>query len=129
MPDGIIIIDKPTGWTSMDVCAKLRGILREKRIGHAGTLDPMATGVLPVFVGRATKAVQFAENGRKEYRAVLKLGTVTDTQDTTGAVLETHPVTVGADEVRDILLCTDVNTLTPLESMNLLFELQKKARA
>ena len=103
MPDGIIIIDKPTGWTSMDVCAKLRGILREKRIGHAGTLDPMATGVLPVFVGRATKAVQFAENGRKEYRAVLKLGTVTDTQDTTGAVLEAHPVTVGADEVRAAL--------------------------
>ena len=129
MPDGILIIDKPTGWTSMDVCAKLRGIFREKRIGHAGTLDPMATGVLPVFVGRATKAVQFAENGRKEYRAVLKLGTVTDTQDTTGAVLEAHPVTVGADEVRDILLRTDVNTLTPLEAMNLLFELQKKARA
>ena len=103
MPDGIIIIDKPTGWTSMDVCAKLRGILREKRIGHAGTLDPMATGVLPVFVGRATKAVQFAENGRKEYRAVLKLGTVTDTQDTTGTVLEAHPVTVGADEVRAAL--------------------------
>ena len=103
MPDGIIIIDKPTDWTSMDVCAKLRGILREKRIGHAGTLDPMATGVLPVFVGRATKAVQFAENGRKEYHAVLKLGTVTDTQDTTGTVLETHPVTVGADEVRAAL--------------------------
>lgn len=103
MPDGILIIDKPTGWTSMDVCAKLRGILREKRIGHAGTLDPMATGVLPVFVGRATKAVQFAENGRKEYHAVLKLGTVTDTQDTTGAVLEAHPVTVGADEVRAAL--------------------------
>ena len=103
MPDGIIIIDKPTGWTSMDVCAKLRGILREKRIGHAGTLDPMATGVLPVFVGRATKAVQFAENGRKEYHAVLKLGTVTDTQDTTGAVLEAHPVTVGADKVRAAL--------------------------
>ena len=103
MPDGILIIDKPAGWTSMDVCAKLRGILREKRIGHAGTLDPMATGVLPVFVGRATKAVQFAENGRKEYHAVLKLGTVTDTQDTTGAVLEAHPVTVGADEVRAAL--------------------------
>ena len=98
-----LIIDKPAGWTSMDVCAKLRGILREKRIGHAGTLDPMATGVLPVFVGRATKAVQFAENGRKEYHAVLKLGTVTDTQDTTGTALETHPVTVGADEVRAAL--------------------------
>ena len=103
MPDGIIIIDKPAGWTSMDVCAKLRGILREKRVGHAGTLDPMATGVLPVFAGRATKAVQFAENGQKEYRAVLKLGMVTDTQDTTGTVLETRPVTVGADEVRAAL--------------------------
>ena len=103
MPDGIIIIDKPTGWTSMDVCAKLRGILREKRIGHAGTLDPMATGVLPVFVGRATKAVQFAENGRKEYHAVLKLGTVTDTQDTTGTVLETAPVTAGERELRAVL--------------------------
>ena len=99
MPDGILIIDKPAGWTSMDVCAKLRGILREKRVGHAGTLDPMATGVLPVFVGRATRAVQFAENGRKEYHAVLKLGVVTDTQDVTGTVLETHPVAVGAEEV------------------------------
>ena len=103
MPDGILIIDKPADWTSMDVCAKLRGILREKRIGHAGTLDPMATGVLPVFVGRATKAVQFAENGQKEYHAILKLGMVTDTQDTTGTVLETHTVTVGADEVRAAL--------------------------
>ena len=103
MPDGILIIDKPTGWTSMDVCAKLRGILREKRVGHAGTLDPMATGVLPVFAGRATKAVQFAENGKKEYQAVLKLGMVTDTQDTTGTVLETHPAAVGAEEVRAAL--------------------------
>ena len=103
MPDGILIIDKPQGWTSMDVCAKLRGIFHEKRIGHAGTLDPMATGVLPVFIGRATKAVQFAENGRKEYHAVLKLGTVTDTQDTTGTVLETHPVTVEPDALRTIL--------------------------
>ena len=107
MPDGIIIIDKPTGWTSMDVCAKLRGILREKRIGHAGTLDPMATGVLPVFVGRATKAcrVRADQTGSlpKKLPPVLKLGTVTDTQDTTGTVLEAHPVTVGADEVRAAL--------------------------
>ena len=72
MPDGILIVDKPTGWTSMDVCAKIRGILREKRVGHAGTLDPMATGVLPVFVGRATKAVSFAESGEKEYLAALR---------------------------------------------------------
>ena len=99
MPNGIIIIDKPAGWTSMDVCAKLRGILHEKRVGHAGTLDPMATGVLPVFVGQATKAVSFAENGRKVYEAVLQLGRVTDTQDTTGETLEERAVTVTADDV------------------------------
>ena len=93
MPNGIIVIDKPQDWTSMDVCAKLRGLFHEKRIGHAGTLDPMATGVLPVFVGRATRAVEFASEGDKEYLAGLRLGTVTDTQDTTGTVLETHPVT------------------------------------
>ena len=103
MPNGIIIIDKPAGWTSMDVCAKLRGILHEKRVGHAGTLDPMATGVLPVFVGQATKAVSFAENGRKVYEAVLQLGRVTDTQDTSGETLEERAVTVTADDVRAAL--------------------------
>ena len=92
MPDGILIIDKPAGWTSMDVCAKVRGIFHEKRVGHGGTLDPMATGVLPVFVGRATRAVEFAEHGRKEYVAGLRLGLVTDTQDITGTVLEQRPV-------------------------------------
>ena len=103
MPNGIIIIDKPAGWTSMDVCAKLRGILHEKRVGHAGTLDPMATGVLPVFVGQATKAVSFAENGRKVYEAVLQLGRVTDTQDTSGETLEERAVTVTADDMRAAL--------------------------
>ena len=88
MPNGIIIIDKPTDWTSMDVCAKLRGILKEKRIGHGGTLDPMATGVLPVFVGSATRAVEFAEKGDKEYMAGLRLGVVTNTQDTSGEILQ-----------------------------------------
>ncbi|MBR3640960.1 MAG: pseudouridine synthase, partial [Oscillibacter sp.] len=73
MPNGIVIIDKPAGWTSMDVCAKLRGVLREKRVGHGGTLDPMATGVLPVFVGTATRAAEFCENGEKEYEAVMRL--------------------------------------------------------
>ena len=65
MASGIVIIDKPSGWTSMDVCAKIRGILKEKRVGHGGTLDPMATGVLPVFVGQATRAVEFAETVRR----------------------------------------------------------------
>jgi tRNA pseudouridine55 synthase len=103
MPNGIVIIDKPAGWTSMDVCAKLRGIFHEKRVGHAGTLDPMATGVLPVFVGQATKAVRFAEDGGKEYVAGLRLGLVTDTQDTSGAVLETRPVTVARAELEALL--------------------------
>ncbi len=103
MPDGFVIIDKPAGWTSMDVCAKLRGVMHEKRVGHAGTLDPMATGVLPVFVGQATKAIPFAEDGKKEYFAVLQLGITTDTQDTTGEVLSTCAVTVEQADVRAVL--------------------------
>lgn len=103
MPSGIIIINKPAGWTSMDVCAKLRGIFHEKRVGHAGTLDPMATGVLPVFVGQATKAVSFAESGEKEYLARLRLGLTTDTQDTTGTVLSELPVTVTGEDLRAVL--------------------------
>ena len=85
--NGILLIDKPESWTSNDVVQKLRGILREKRIGHAGTLDPMATGLLTVFVGRATRAVEFAEGDRKRYLAGLRLGLTTDTQDITGEVL------------------------------------------
>ena len=103
MPNGVIIIDKPQGWTSMDVCAKLRGMFHEKRVGHAGTLDPMATGVLPVFLGRATRAVEYATDGAKEYHAVLRLGTVTDTQDVTGTVLETHPVNLTAADIEAVL--------------------------
>ena len=103
MANGILIIDKPAGWTSHDVVAKLRGLLRERRIGHAGTLDPMATGVLPVFVGRATRAVEFAAEREKEYLAGLRLGVVTDTQDTTGTVLETHPVCADRPQVEAVL--------------------------
>lgn len=103
MASGIIVIDKPADWTSMDVCAKLRGLLKEKRIGHAGTLDPMATGVLPVFVGSATRAVEFAEKGDKEYLAGLRLGLVTNTQDITGETLEERPVTIGEEELRTVL--------------------------
>lgn len=103
MANGIIIIDKPSGWTSMDVCAKLRGILHTKKVGHAGTLDPMATGVLPVFVGQATRAVSFAESGQKEYVAGLKLGLVTNTQDTSGETLGTHPASVTRTELESVL--------------------------
>ena len=82
--NGILLIDKPEGWTSNDVVQKLRGMLRERRIGHSGTLDPMATGLLVVFVGRATRAVEFAEQHDKRYVAGLRLGLATDTQDITG---------------------------------------------
>ena len=118
MPNGIIIIDKPADWTSMDVCAKLRGIFREKRVGHAGTLDPMATGVLPVFVGQATKAVPFAEDGQKEYHAVMRLGVVTDTQDISGTVLERKPVTVTEADVRAVLprFTGEITQLPPMYS-------------
>jgi tRNA pseudouridine55 synthase len=97
--NGIINIDKPAGWTSHDVVAKIRGILKEKRVGHSGTLDPMATGVLPVFAGRATRAVQFCEAFDKEYIAGLRLGIVTDTQDTTGTVMAISDVNATRSDV------------------------------
>ena len=78
---GILIVDKPMDWTSFDVVAKLRGVLGTRKLGHSGTLDPMATGVLPVFVGRATRAVEFASESEKEYVAGLRLGVETNTQD------------------------------------------------
>jgi tRNA pseudouridine55 synthase len=101
--NGIVVIDKPAGWTSHDVVAKLRGILKEKRVGHGGTLDPTATGVLPVFVGRATRAAEFCESSDKEYIAGLRLGVVTDTQDTTGITLQTSPVSVTRRDVEGML--------------------------
>lgn len=101
--NGVLIIDKPAGWTSMDVCAKLRGVFHEKRVGHGGTLDPMATGVLPVFLGRATRAVEFATDSDKEYYAGIKLGLTTNTQDTTGEILEEHPVTTDRAALEAIL--------------------------
>ncbi|MBP3633518.1 MAG: tRNA pseudouridine(55) synthase TruB [Oscillospiraceae bacterium] len=103
MPNGIIIIDKPAGWTSQDVAAKLRGVFHERRIGHGGTLDPMATGVLPIFVGRATRAVEFFEHAEKEYVAGLRLGLVTNTQDTTGETQEEHPVSVTRQQLLAVL--------------------------
>ena len=92
--DGIVIVDKPAGWTSQDVVSKLRGVLQTRRIGHGGTLDPMATGVLPVFVGRGTRAVEFFEHAGKTYETVLRLGITTDTEDITGEVLTRSPVNV-----------------------------------
>ena len=100
---GILIVDKPTDWTSFDVIAKLRGILGTRELGHSGTLDPMATGVLPVFCGGASKAVDLQLDHTKAYRATLKLGARTDTGDVTGTVLETAPVTAGEKELLEVL--------------------------
>ena len=98
--NGIILIDKPQGWTSHDVVGKLRGILHERRIGHSGTLDPLATGLLVVFIGRATRAVEFAEADRKEYVAGLRLGMNTDTQDITGRIISKETDIPDEPEVR-----------------------------
>lgn len=99
---GILIVDKPQGFTSFDVVAKLRGICGTRKIGHGGTLDPMATGVLPVFVGSAAKAVDMQPRSDKAYEAVMLLGRRTDTGDITGETLEEAPVPshIGMDEVR-----------------------------
>lgn len=103
MANGILVIDKSAGWTSQDVAAKLRGVFHERRVGHGGTLDPMATGVLPIFIGRATRAAEFLESAEKEYIAGLCLGVVTDTQDTSGNILETYPVTATRADVQAAL--------------------------
>ena len=101
--NGLLLVDKPEGFTSHDAVAKLRGILRERRIGHSGTLDPMATGLLVVFVGRATRAVEFAESHEKEYIAGLRTGIATDTLDITGEVLKSSDREVSADELLALL--------------------------
>ena len=101
--DGIVIVDKPTDWTSQDVVSKLRGVLQTRRIGHGGTLDPMATGVLPVFVGRGTRAVEFFEHAEKTYETVLRLGITTDTEDITGTVLTRSPVSVTREALESTL--------------------------
>ncbi len=135
MASGIIIIDKPAGWTSMDVCAKLRGMFHEKRVGHAGTLDPMATGVLPVFIGRATRAVEFAAGSDKEYIAGIRLGMVTNTQDTTGEVLEERGASVTREELSALLprFTGDIQQLPPMWSAvkvngKKLYELARKGK-
>ena len=101
--NGIVIIDKPQGWTSQDVTARLRRVYNTRRIGHGGTLDPMATGVLPVFLGRATRGVEFFEHAEKTYEAVLRLGLLTDTEDISGTVLEERPVSVTEGEFLAVL--------------------------
>ena len=135
MANGILVIDKPAGWTSQDVAAKLRGVFHERRVGHGGTLDPMATGVLPIFIGRATRAAEFAESAEKEYIAGLRLGLVTNTQDTTGEALEEHPVCVTREEVQAALqrFLGQISQIPPMYSAikingQKLYELARKGK-
>ena len=116
--NGIVIIDKPQDWTSQDVTARLRRVYGTRRIGHGGTLDPMATGVLPVFVGRATRGVEFFEHARKEYVTLLRPGLITDTQDTTGTALEQHSVELDNEKIEAALQAFrgDIMQIPPMYS-------------
>ena len=101
--NGIIIIDKPQEWTSNDVVSRLRRVFNTRRIGHGGTLDPMATGVLPVFVGRATRGVEFFEHAEKVYEATLRFGLTTDTEDITGKTITECEVHLTEEDLLAVL--------------------------
>ncbi len=101
--NGIVIVDKPQDWTSQDVTARLRRVFNTRRIGHGGTLDPMATGVLPVFVGRGTRGVEFFEHAEKTYETVLRLGLTTDTEDIWGETVEERPVSFTEEQLEAVL--------------------------
>ena len=101
--NGIVIVDKPQEWTSQDVTARLRRVFNTRRIGHGGTLDPMATGVLPVFVGRATRGVEFFEHAEKAYETVLRLGLTTDTEDVFGNTLTEQEVHISEEAFLAVL--------------------------
>ncbi len=115
---GIIPVNKPDGWTSFDVVAKLRGILKIKRLGHAGTLDPMATGVLPVFVGKATKACDIIPEEFKAYKAGFKLGICTDTLDITGKILSESDTAVSRKQLEEAVkgFTGDIMQIPPMYS-------------
>ncbi len=101
--NGIVLLNKPSDFTSFDAVAKMRGILKFRKVGHGGTLDPMAQGVLPILLGPATRVCDIVPESSKRYRAVMRLGISTDTQDITGNIVKTASVTVGEKEVREIL--------------------------
>ncbi len=117
--NGIILIDKPQGFTSFDIVAKLRGMLKMRRIGHAGTLDPMATGVLPVFVGIATKACGILPDDSKAYTAGFQLGLTSDTQDITGTILATKETSgITETEINSVLsgMVGEIGQIPPMYS-------------
>ena len=133
--NGIVIVDKPQGWTSQDVTARLRRVFATRRIGHGGTLDPMATGVLPVFVGRATRGVEFFEHAEKVYETLLRPGITTDTEDITGTVLSQQEVSLTEQQVEAVLpkFRGDILQVPPMYSAikvngQKLYELARKGR-
>ena len=133
--NGIIIIDKPQEWTSNDVVSRLRRVFNTRRIGHGGTLDPMATGVLPVFVGRATRGVEFFEHAEKVYETVLRPGITTDTEDITGKVLTEQDAFVTGEMVEEVLkkFRGDIMQIPPMYSAikvngQKLYDLARKGR-
>lgn len=101
--DGIMVINKPENYTSFDVVAVMRKLLKTKKVGHAGTLDPMATGVLPILAGNATKIQNMLQGSSKEYRAKFRLGLITDTEDTSGKILKKNPVNVNAEALKKVI--------------------------
>ncbi len=101
--DGIMVINKPENYTSFDVVAVMRKLLKTKKVGHAGTLDPMATGVLPILAGNATKIQNLLQGSSKEYRAKFRLGLITDTEDTSGKILKKNPVNVNVETLKKVI--------------------------
>lgn len=118
MADGILLLDKPQGFTSFDVIAKLRGMSRQRKIGHAGTLDPMATGVLPCLFGSATRLCDVMPCEEKAYRATVQFGISTDTQDITGEVLSTSSLALDETMVEAVLpaFCGEIMQIPPMYS-------------
>ncbi|HEX5613622.1 MAG TPA: tRNA pseudouridine(55) synthase TruB [Acidimicrobiia bacterium] len=118
MAEGLVVVDKPAGWTSHDVVAKLRGVFGQRRVGHAGTLDPDATGVLLVGVGRVTRLLRFLSAADKEYRGTVVFGVATDTLDAAGAVLERTPMSVNRTQLEPITrrFVGDIEQIPPMVS-------------
>ena len=118
MYDGLVVVDKPPGFTSHDVVAKLRKAYGQKKVGHAGTLDPDATGVLLVGLGRVTRLLRFLQETTKEYRGTIAFGVATDTLDAAGAVLERRPMPVGEDLLREAMprFVGDIEQVPPMVS-------------
>jgi tRNA pseudouridine55 synthase len=118
MPEGFLLVDKDGGWTSHDVVAKCRGILGQRRIGHAGTLDPMATGLLVLGVGKATRLLRYIQDGLKHYLATIAFGVATDTLDADGAILDREPMDFDRAELESVAqrFIGTINQVPPMVS-------------